>query len=176
MDANPSHHELDIGAVTAYNRFWQDVEMASASSNMEYDLLVLDWPQYEGIEPHSAPSHNAEKLRLLWRTSIGNYTTALTNSRPSGTHTSDLFTSAEENLMQCTCMTGSGSDQQCLLRWNESYRSAQESTSWRTMKLLPLPPRRTVTCSHLPRSASKVWTASLVFWKESKEQIRRVLI
>ncbi|KAE9040178.1 hypothetical protein PR003_g4056 [Phytophthora rubi] len=91
MDDNPSRHTLDIGAVNAYNRFWQDVEISIASSNVEYDLLVLDRPQYEGIKPHSAPPQNAEKLRELWCTSTGNYTTALTNSRQSRTHTSDFF-------------------------------------------------------------------------------------
>ncbi|KAF4127891.1 hypothetical protein GN958_ATG22947 [Phytophthora infestans] len=42
MDASPSRYALDVGAVNAYNNFWQDVEAAFASKNPEFDSLVVN--------------------------------------------------------------------------------------------------------------------------------------
>ncbi|KAF4138613.1 hypothetical protein GN958_ATG12198 [Phytophthora infestans] len=91
MDASPSRYALDVGAVNAYNNFWQDVEAAFASKNPEFDSLVVNRVEYAGINPSLAPQHYAVKLREMWRMATGNYTTSLANSRQSGTHTSDFF-------------------------------------------------------------------------------------
>ncbi|KAF4129250.1 hypothetical protein GN958_ATG21514 [Phytophthora infestans] len=77
MDASPSRYALDVGAVNAYNNFWQDVEAAFASKTPEYDSLVVNRVEYAGINPSLAPQHYAVKLREMWRMATGNYTTTL---------------------------------------------------------------------------------------------------
>lgn len=90
VNSPPPRLELDAGSTNGQSALWRAVAEAFALARSEYGGLIVDHPDFYGVDPAQIVEHSSDKLRSIWLDQISVYQRALTKSTRLGTHTSDF--------------------------------------------------------------------------------------